>query len=41
MKRLQNELTSLVNHGMNCYLCLALIGLSFSGKMVFIIAFVN
>lgn len=40
MKRLQNELTSLVNRGMR-HLCLAVTGLSRSGKTAFITAFVN
>ncbi|MBF1994075.1 YcjX family protein [Serratia symbiotica] len=41
MKRLQNELTSLVNRGMDRHLCLAVTGLSRSGKTAFITAFVN
>lgn len=41
MKRLQNELTSLVNRGMDRHLRLAVTGLSRSGKTAFITAFVN
>jgi len=41
MKRLQNELTSLAKRGMDRHLCLALTGLSRSGKTAFITAFVN
>ena len=41
MKRLQNELNSLVNRGMDRHLRLAVTGLSRSGKTAFITAFVN
>lgn len=41
MKRLQNELTSLANRGMDCHLCLAITGLRRSGKTSFITALVN
>lgn len=41
MKRLQNELTSLVNRGMDRHLRTAVTGLSRSGKTAFITAFVN
>lgn len=41
MKRLQYELTSLVNRGMDRHLRLAVTGLSRSGKTAFITAFVN
>ena len=41
MKRLQNELTSLVNRGMDRHLRPAVTGLSRSGKTAFITAFVN
>ncbi len=41
IKRLQNELTSLVKPGMNRHLCLAVTGLSRSGKTAFITDFVN
>jgi len=41
MKRLQNELTSLVNRGIDRHLRLAVTGLSRSGKTAFITAFVN
>ncbi len=41
MKRLQNELTSLVNRGMDRHLRLAVTGLSRSGKTAFITSLVN
>ncbi|MDU6412735.1 MAG: YcjX family protein [Yersiniaceae bacterium] len=41
MRRLQNELNSLVNRGMDRHLRLAVTGLSRSGKTAFITAFVN
>ncbi|WP_411752570.1 YcjX family protein, partial [Serratia sp. (in: enterobacteria)] len=41
MKRLQNELTSLVNRGMDRHLRLAVTGLSRSGKTAFITGLVN
>ncbi|VEA73553.1 Predicted ATPase [Serratia rubidaea] len=41
MKRLKNELTSLVNRGMDRHLRLAVTGLSRSGKTAFITALVN
>ncbi|SFC95382.1 YcjX family GTP-binding protein [Pragia fontium] len=41
MKRLQNEINSLVNRGLDRHLRLAVTGLSRSGKTAFITAFVN
>ncbi|MCT8341529.1 MULTISPECIES: YcjX family protein [Photorhabdus] len=41
MKRLQNELTALVNRGMDRHLRLAVTGLSHSGKTAFITSLVN
>lgn len=41
MKRLQHELTSLLNRGMDRHLRLAVTGLSRSGKTAFITSFVN
>lgn len=41
MKRLQNEITSLVNRGMDRHLRLAVTGLSRSGKTAFITSLVN
>ncbi len=41
MKRLQNELTALVNRGVDRHLRLAVTGLSRSGKTAFITAMVN
>ena len=41
MKRLQNEITSLVNRGMDRHLRLAVTGLSCSGKTAFITSLVN
>ncbi|WP_036774864.1 YcjX family protein [Photorhabdus australis] len=41
MKRLQNELTALINRGMDRYLRLAVTGLSQSGKTAFITSLVN
>ncbi len=41
MKRLQNEITSLVNRGMDRHLRLAVTGLSRSGKSAFITSLVN
>ncbi|SFU58780.1 hypothetical protein SAMN05421784_11331 [Xenorhabdus koppenhoeferi] len=41
MKRLQNELTALVNRGMDRHLRLAATGLSRSGKTAFITSLIN
>lgn len=41
MKRLKNELNSLVNRGVDRHLRLAVTGLSRSGKTAFITAMVN
>lgn len=41
MKRLQNELSALVNRGLDRHLRLAVTGLSRSGKTAFITSFVN
>ncbi|SUC40536.1 ATP-binding protein [Proteus mirabilis] len=41
MKRLQNELTALINRGVDRHLRLAVTGLSRSGKTAFITSLVN
>ena len=41
MKRLQNDVSSLISRGMDRHLRLAVTGLSRSGKTAFITAFVN